>query len=252
MALQLAARLQEHETELQRLREAVERLQGQGDTSQTMRNLQDRVATIERQLRLDAPRSGAAPVVPPQGPRVSVPSTEPRPEAQDPPPPPGRVAVRPPVDGQGAPVELQDTPVPAEEKLFRDGYALLTKGAEKLFRDGYALLTKGATDQAAATFEDLLQKYPKGLLTADALYWIGECRFAQRRYDEAVLQFDRVLKEFPGSKKELDALLKQGQSFEKMGDRKSARIIFQKLVNDFPHTAQARLAVGRLKALPQE
>ena len=61
-----------------------------------------------------------------------------------------------------------------------------------------------------------------------------------------------MLKEFPGSKKELDARLKQGQSFEKMGDRKSARIIFQKLVNDSPHTAQARIAAGRLKALPQE
>ncbi len=84
------------------------------------------------------------------------------------------------------------------------------------------------------------------------MYWIGEARFAAGRYDEAVLQFDRVIKEFPGSRKEVNALLKQGLAFEKMGDRSSAKIIFRKLVQEKPHTPQARIAASRLKSLPPD
>jgi len=75
---------------------------------------------------------------------------------------------------------------------------------------------------------------------------------ARGRFDEAVLQFDRVIKEHPGSKKELSALLKQGEAFAKMGEPRSARIIFRKLVTDHPHTAQARVAAAKLKSLPQD
>ncbi len=137
----------------------------------------------------------------------------------------------------GPPVEIANTPLSADEKAYRDAYALF-KG--------------GSFDQSVLQFEDFLKKYPKSQFGADSVYWIGEARFAQGRFDEAVLQFDRVIKDFPGSKKELSALLRQGQSFEKMGDSRSARIIFQKLVSNYPHTAQGRIAGGKLKSLPAE
>jgi len=137
----------------------------------------------------------------------------------------------------GPPVEISNTPLSADEKVYREAYALF-KG--------------GSFDQAALQFEDFLKKYPKSQFSADAVYWIGEARFAQGRFDESVLQFDRVIKDFPGSKKELSALLRQGQAFEKMGDSRSARIIFQKLVSDHPHTAQGRVAGGKLKSLPAQ
>jgi tol-pal system protein YbgF len=224
--IQLSSRLQEMDIEMQRLREMIERLQDAGGNENTIRNLQERVGLIERQLGMEAPRdAGTTNAAPP-------PPIDPR-------GPEGRVAGRqipaqPSDQPPGPPVEIANAPVSADEKAYKDAYTLF----------------KGRSfDQAVLQFEDLLKNYPKSQLAADAVYWIGEARFAQGRFDEAVLQFDRVLKDFPGSKKELSALLRQGQAFEKMGDSRSAKIIFEKLVSGYPHTAQGRIAGGKLKSL---
>ncbi|MBI5250534.1 MAG: tol-pal system protein YbgF [Desulfomonile tiedjei] len=158
-----------------------------------------------------------------------------RQEMSQPPAPPVE-PVGPPAGPPGA-VEIRNSPISPDEKAYRDAY--------QLFRNG-------SFDQAIAQFEEFLKRNPKSPLASDAVYWIGEAEFGKGRFDEAVLQFDRVVKEFPGSKKELNALLKQGQAFEKMGDLKSARIIYRKLAGDQPHTAQGRIAGTKLKQLPRE
>ena len=232
---QLSSRLQEMDGEMQRLREMMERLQASGGNENVIRNLQERVSLIERQLGMEAPRdAGSAnfPAPPPPlDPRVQrQPRVEVRPADKQIPAPPSEQPA-------GPPVEITNTPLSADERAYRDAYALF-KG--------------GSFDQAVLQFEDFLKKYPKSQFSADSVYWVGEARFSQGRFDEAVLQFDRVIKDFPGSKKELSALLRQGQAFEKMGDSRSARIIFQKLISDHPHTAQGRIAGGKLKSLPAE
>lgn len=220
----LVARVEEMDGELQRLRGLIERVQAAGGQEATLRNLQERVTFIERQLGIDPmgpPSEGrrlppAAPV-----PGGSAPPVEPA----GPPAPPA---------GTGERVEILNAPVPNDEQAFRDAYALVRKGAYR---------------EAAPILEELIKRDPKGRFASDAVYWLGESLYGQGLYDEAVLQFDRVLKEYPGSKKELSALLKQGESFEKMGDAQSARIIFERLVKDHPHTSQARMANTRLKTL---
>jgi tol-pal system protein YbgF len=233
--IQLSSRLQEMDGEMQRIREMIERLQAAGGNENTIRNLQERVSLIERQLGMEAPRAASAanvpPPPPPVDPRVQ---RQPRSETR---PADGQIPAQPSDIPAGPPVEITNAPVSLDEKAYRDAYALF-KG--------------GSFDQSVFQFEDFLKKYPKSQFSADSVYWIGEARFAQGRFDEAVLQFDRVIKDFPGSKKELSALLRQGQAFEKMGDSRSAKIIFQKLVNDHPHTAQGRIAGGKLKSLPAE
>jgi tol-pal system protein YbgF len=232
---QIASHVQEMEQELARLRDGIERLQNSGGDQKGIRDLQSRVSFIEQHLGIEKPP-------PPKEQKVSAvypESPAQRHSRQQPP-----AAAQP--DAQGgspeefspsAPVEIRDKPLPPDEQSYRAAYAA--------FRNG-------SLDQSVEMFEDFLVRNPKSQLAANGVYWIGEARFAQGRFDEAVLQFDRVIKEFPGSKKELSALLKQGQAFEKMNDPRSARIIFQKILSDFPHTAQARIAGGRLKVLPAE
>jgi tol-pal system protein YbgF len=227
--IQLSSRLQEMDSEMQRLREMIERLQAAGGNENAIRNLQERVSLIERHLGMEAARDvGSASVPPPPPMAPGVQRGRPADKYVSTP-----SSVRPP----GPPVEIANAPVAEDEKAYRDAYALFKSGS---------------LDQAVSEFEDFLKKYPKSQFCADSVYWIGEARFAQGRFDEAVLQFDRVLKDFPGSKKELSALLRQGQAFEKMGDSRSAKIIFQKLVSNYPHTAQARIAGGKLKSLAAE
>lgn len=228
----LAARMMEMEQEVQKLRDLLERQQAAGVGESQLKHLQDRVAFIERQLgiepsvlpnpRTPSTQSAPSPAVEPQ-----VGLDQPRSER---PAPPGGIQ-----PGQQT-LELVNPPQNPEEKAYRDAYAAYKSGD---------------FDQAIRLFDGFVTKYPKTELSPNAVYWIGESRFAQGRFDEAVLQFDRVIKEFPGSKKELNSLLRQGQAFEKMGDNRSARIIFQKILADHPHSAQARIATTRLKSIPQ-
>ncbi|MDQ1238164.1 MAG: hypothetical protein QG577_349 [Thermodesulfobacteriota bacterium] len=227
----LAARILEMEQEVQKLRDLLERQQAAGVGESQLKHLQERVAFIERQLgiepnvslnpRTPSPQPGQSAAGQPQG-TLDQPKNE-------------RVASSGTQSSQ-QPLELVNPPQNPEEKAYRDAYAAYKNGD---------------FDQAVRLFEAFLAKFPKSELSQNAVYWMGETRFAQGRFDEAVLQFDRVIKEFPGSKKELNSLLRQAQAFEKMGDNRSARIIFQKILTDHPHSAQARIATTRLKSLPQ-
>ncbi len=232
--LQLSSRLQDMEVEMQRLRGMIERLQAAGGNENAIKNLQERVSIIERQLGIEPPRD-ATPTSAPAPPPPADSRAQWQPGTTGGAPANGQIPPAP--STQPTPVQISNAPLPPDEKAYRDAY-MLFKG--------------NSFDRAVPQFEEFLKKYPKSQFCADAVYWIGEARFAQGRFDEAVLQFDRVIKDFPGSKKELSALLRQGEAFEKLGDARSARIIFRKLVSDHPHTAQARIAGGRLKSLPAE
>jgi len=221
--------MQDLETEMQRLRDMIERLQASGANEREIRDLQERVALIERHVGLESSMRS-------QGRSVQSGRPEPlrREQGADRPPAESKQAPSGVIGDEAAPIELIEVPDSAEEKAFKEAYALLKRSPEEAIR----------------LFEGFLKKYPKSPLAPDSVYWMAEARFAQSRFDEAVLLFDRVIKEYPGSKKELNAMLKQGEAFEKMGDTRSASIVFEKLVRNYPHTAQARLAGARLKSLP--
>jgi len=232
-SVQISSRMQELETEMHRLRDMIERLQASGANEQEIRGLQERVALLERHVGLESSiRSQGSSAVP----RPPEPLRQGQEQRKEPPVAQSRQALSGVIGEQAAPIELVEAPDSAEEKAFKEAYALL----------------KRSPDEATRLFEGFLKKYPKSPLAPDSVYWMGEARFAQSRFDEAVLLFDRVIKEYSGSKKELNALLKQGEAFEKMGDPRSAAIVFGKLVKDYPHTAQARLAGGKLKSLPRQ
>lgn len=226
--LHLAARLQEIDQEIARLHGIVERLQAEGDPSAALRNLEQRVALIERQLGIEPS--------PPASEFTPAPSQE----QTAPPVPPAQPA--PPAAQQPAPqthtpdqrVEIRNKPLPTDEQAYRRAYALVRSGS---------------ASEALPLLQEFVTQYPKSRYVPDALYWIGDALFEEGRYDEAVLQFDRVIKEHPGSKKELSALLKLGLSFAKMGDPQSSRIIYEKLLKEHPHSAQARQAKTLLKEL---
>lgn len=229
--VRIVSRMEDLETELQNLRAMLERLQGSARDEVAIRNLEERVSFIESQLGIEAPVN---PSEPPRPSRVPPsPAQTGRHESQPSAPP--RISASVPSDDQR--VEIRNAPISDDEKAYREAYLLVKRGS---------------LNEAVPILEAFIKNYPKSRYTSDAIYWLGESLYGQRRYDEAVLQFDRVIKEYRGSKKELSALLKQGQAFAKMGDAASARIIFQQLIKEHPHTAQARIAKAKLKALSQQ
>jgi TolA-binding protein len=55
-----------------------------------------------------------------------------------------------------------------------------------------------------------------------------------------------VVKNYPDGNKVPYALLKQGLSFQKLGDKTSAKLILQQIIRDYPNTNQARVARATL------
>jgi tol-pal system protein YbgF len=216
----IAGRMEEIEREIQRLRAQIESLEVSGATKREVSDLHERISMLERKMGVQPkPAPEAANIQAPQAPKPEAPQVPIKPQQAP--------------EQRAGNIEIENTPINQDEKTFRD--ALQT-------------YNNGGLDKAAGAFEEFLTKFPQSPLASDAVYWIGEIRMNQGKYEEAVLQFDRVVKEFPGSKKELDAYLKQAQSFEKMGDNKSAKYVYQKIVNEHPHTTQGHLAAGKLKS----
>lgn len=223
--MRIVSRMEDMDQELQRLRGMVEQMQTSAVNEGTLRDLQERVAFIERQLGVEPPPASVKP------------APAKRPMVQPLHVPDGGVQSSPSPTQPPQQVQIAGTPLDPEEKAYRDAYLLVRRGS---FNEAVPLL------------EQFIKDYPKSRFASDTLYWLGESFFAQGRHEEAVLQFDRVIKEFPGSKKELSALLRQGEAFEKMGDLQSARIMFDKLLKEQPHSPQARMAKTKLKDLPQQ
>jgi tol-pal system protein YbgF len=87
-----------------------------------------------------------------------------------------------------------------------------------------------------------LVRWPDHPYVDHAMYWRGECYFAQGDYAHASEQFEGVLARFPAGMKAPDALLKLGMCHQKLGHAAQARACFDRLVQDYPQSDAARHA----------
>jgi tol-pal system protein YbgF len=112
----------------------------------------------------------------------------------------------------------------------------------KLFKDGqYA--------RAREDFQKFLKQYPKTAYSGSAQFWIAETWYVEEKYEKAIIEYDKVIKGFPTSDKVPHALLKQGMAFQKLGDKGSAKIVYQQIIKKYPNTNQAKTARVRLSDL---
>lgn len=241
--VRLVSRMEGLEMELQNLRNMVERLQSIEGNLASVKDLERRIAFIEKQLGIE---SSPAPAPLSADPGRAEPLVEPSRDAA------GHQESTPMLQGPGAGESGGASPDSlGSDQIIEVTSPELSEDAVA-YKQAYDVLTKGADAKAARLFKGFLEKHPDSEYAADANYWLGEALFNQGLYDESVLQFDKTIKEHPGFKKEPNALLKQGKAFEKMGDEKSARVIYEKLVEKYPHTPQARLARKRIEAIKPE
>jgi len=125
-----------------------------------------------------------------------------------------------------------------------------TKGAktdkEALYAAAYELFRDAKYERAREAFENFLKQYPDTEFSDNAQFWIGECYYFEKKYEKAIIEYDKLVKNFPEGNKLPYALLKQGLSFLKLGDKASAKLLFQQVIKDYPNTSQARIARARL------
>jgi tol-pal system protein YbgF len=96
--------------------------------------------------------------------------------------------------------------------------------------------------EALSELAAFLVKWPDHPYADHAMYWRGECYFAQRDYARAVEQFEGVLARFPSGMKAPDALYKLALTYRMLGQVAQARASVDRLLQDYPQTDAARQA----------
>jgi len=200
-------------------------------TGPQLKILEDRVALLEKQFGTRGE---------PFGPPPGVPGEPPLPQPSEP----------SATTGPSSPPPFSSRPTtPETPALDRD--LALTKEPPDV-QDEYKVALRALNDQqydkAIQQLRNFQRKNPNSDMADDAQYWIGESYFAQKDYNRAILEFNDVLKYRRGDKVPA-ALMRQAQAFLEIGDKTDARLILQKLVNDYPNSEQAREARDRLQTL---
>jgi tol-pal system protein YbgF len=122
----------------------------------------------------------------------------------------------------------------------------------RLYDAAYDDYLRGAYDLALRGFQEFLDNFPAADLSDNAIYWMGESYYRQRRFRQAIDQFAAVLDRFGKSDKAPGALLKKGYAHLELGERPLGITALQSLVRRFPTSDEADLARRRLREIGVE
>lgn len=114
---------------------------------------------------------------------------------------------------------------------------------EELYQNALdAIRGRSEFAEGQAMLETFVAKYPQHDLYVNALYWIGEALYGEKKYELAILQFQDVISKYPTHPKAPAAMLKQALAFNALGDGQNARTTMQKLIEEYPDASQVEAA----------
>jgi tol-pal system protein YbgF len=101
-------------------------------------------------------------------------------------------------------------------------YPLPGANADEQYQYAFDLMRQtkyGEAEQALSTFVD---EYPDHPLAGNASYWLGEAYYVRKDYNNAALTFAQTFQKYPKSGKAPDSLLKLGMSLAALGETADA------------------------------
>jgi tol-pal system protein YbgF len=120
---------------------------------------------------------------------------------------------------------------------------------QEVYNTAYADYLKGNFDLATDGFKIYRDNFPDSPLADNAVYWIGECLFSQRKFEEAVEEFNNLILNYPQGDKIAAAFLKKGLSLIELRRKDEALIVFKLLISKYPLEEEARIAQEKVKEL---
>ena len=124
--------------------------------------------------------------------------------------------------------------------------------AQDVYNMAYNDYLKGNFDLAVEGFKMYKDQFPASPLADNALYWIGECFYSQRKFDEAVNAFNELILAYPQGDKVPAAYLKKGMSFAETGKKEEALAAYKLLVTKFPLEEETRIAQQKIRELAEK
>ncbi|HEX4782878.1 MAG TPA: tol-pal system protein YbgF [Candidatus Sulfotelmatobacter sp.] len=107
----------------------------------------------------------------------------------------------------------------------------------------------GKNDLALQEFSDYVKFYPNTDLAGNAYFYLGEIQFRQGNYQQAAQTYDQVLQNFPSGNKAASAELKKGFSLLELGKQDDGVSELRHLIQRYPHSPEALQARERLRKL---
>ena len=120
---------------------------------------------------------------------------------------------------------------------------------QKVYNTAYSDYLKGNFDLATDGFKIYRDNFPDSPLADNALYWIGECFFSQRKFSEAIDEFNNLILDYPQGDKIAAAYLKKGLSLAELRRKDEALVVFKLLISKYPLEEEARIAQEKIKEL---
>jgi len=138
---------------------------------------------------------------------------------------------------------------PPKEVPPSKGKPSSAEAMKALYENAKQTYEKKEFSAAREKFEAFLAVYPKGELSDNAQFWIGECYYSEKDYEKAVIAYDDVIKKFPKGDKVPSALLKQALCWQELGDKTFAQSLLKRVIKEYPRTQQAKIAEEKLKRI---
>jgi tol-pal system protein YbgF len=104
-------------------------------------------------------------------------------------------------------------------------------------------------DLATQEFSDYVKFYPNTDLAGNCYFYLGEIQFRQRNFQQAAQSYDQVLQNFPSGSKSASAQLKKGFALLEMGKQEDGVVELRRVIQRYPRSNEALQARERLKKL---
>ncbi|SDR32914.1 tol-pal system protein YbgF [Pseudovibrio sp. Tun.PSC04-5.I4] len=124
---------------------------------------------------------------------------------------------------------------------------IISGDPQKDYNAIYGLMVSGNYPAASEGFDTFLGMYPDHELTANAQYWLGESKLAQRQYEKAAQAFLKSYTDFPESELAPESLLKLGTALTGMGNAPAACETYEQLLANFQFAAPAVLEQAKVQ-----
>ena len=145
------------------------------------------------------------------------------------------------------PPESKPQPAPA-----KPAPPVPTTSPQEAYSMAYNDYLRGNYDLAIESFKLYRAQFPGSPLADNALYWIGECRYSQRKFEEAVDAFDELILTYPQGDKAAAAYLKKGLSFVELGKKPEALAALKILVAKYPLEEESKIAQDKIRELTEK
>lgn len=122
-------------------------------------------------------------------------------------------------------------------------------GPNQLFQIAREQMMQGSNAAARQGFQDLLDKYPKSDLAAEAQFYIAETYAAEKNASAADSVYARVASKYAGSPRAATAIYKRAVAAQNAGKASDARDLFNQVIKKYPRSDEAALSRDRIRAL---